>query len=66
MHGPWKDPREYQRRGHERMAPDRGSLGEELDDLDGSAIWADDDEADDRSLDYLEQSPERGVFPHDA
>jgi len=54
------DPRNYGTRSNGRqLAPDRGSLGEELDALDGSACFDDDD-------DYLEESPETGHFPHDA
>ena len=30
------DPREYDRRGHGRLSPDQGSLGERLDEIDGS------------------------------
>jgi hypothetical protein len=56
------DPRDYQVPGLGRLAPDRGSLGDELDDADGSLIWGDDP----RSDDYLEQTPETGHFPHDA
>lgn len=53
------DPREYQLRGRERLAPDRGSAAEEADYLDGYLGHDCDD-------DYLEQSPETGYFPHDA
>lgn len=56
------DPRS---RSHRSLSPDQGTLDERLDEIDGSAMdepgdyWALPDDA-------LEQSPETGIFPHDA